>query len=143
MALKKHFKQVAEDHELHRLIWSIVRKAVIDNETLRAELDAFMKTQETRLALRTAGDRMEPVVREIGDMIFGSRETGITPEFSRILRAQILTKDRRWFVMMPTFDNLQSKQQVLVDGTDIPMMYPMGFGGSAQSPLTPAGRGAE
>ena len=143
MALKKHFKQVAEDPELHRLVWSIVRKAVVDNETLRSELDAFMKTQETRLALRSAGDRMEPVVREIGDMIFGSRETGITPEFSRILRAQILTKDRRWFVMMPTFDNLQSKQEVLVDGTDTPMMYPMGFGGSAQSPLTPAGRGAE
>jgi len=142
-AMKKSFKQVAEDPELHRLVWSIVRKAVVENATLRTELDDFMKTQETRLALRTAGDRLEPIVREIGDMIFGSRETGITPAFSRILRAQILAKDRRWFVMMPTFDNLQKRGEVFVDATDTPMMYPLGFGGTAQSPLTPAGRGAE
>ena len=142
-AMKKSFKQVAEDPELHKLLWSVVREAVVENTTLRTELDDFLKTQETRLAVKTAGDRLEPIVREIGDMIFGSRETGITPEFSRILRAQILAKDRRWFVMVPCPGMQQNQAEVLVDPTDAPMVYPMGFGGTAQSPLTPTGRGAE
>ena len=147
-ALKKSFKQVAEDSELHKLIWNVVREAVVDNETLRSELDSFMKAQETRMALKTAGDRLEPVVREIGDMIFGSRETGITPEFSRILRAQILAKDRRWFVMTPTFAGAENSdagavEEIYIDGTDAPMIYPMGFGGSSQSPLTPTKEGAK
>lgn len=137
-AMKKNFKQVAEDPELHQLVWKIVRQAVVDNETLRRELDFHMKRHETKSAMKIAGDRLEPVVREIGDMIFGSREKGITPEFSRILRAQILTKDRRWFVMIPSFEKPQETGNVTIDTTDWPMAYPMGFGGGEQSPLTRA-----
>jgi len=137
--LKRNFRQVADDPELKRLIWSIVREAVIENETLRLELDQYMKRHETRSAMRNAGNRLEPVVRDIADMIFGSREGGITPEFSRVLRAQILTKDRRWFVIVPSFDNPVETGTVEVDTTDWPMLYPMGFGGQAQSPLTPMG----
>lgn len=135
-AMKKNFKQVAEDPELHRLVWNVVRQAVVENETLRQELDFHMKRHETRSAMRIAGNRLEPVVREIGDMIFGSREKGITPEFSRILRAQILTKDRRWFVITPGFEKPQETGKVTIDTTDWPMLYPMGFGGEEQSPLT-------
>lgn len=137
--LKKNFKQVTDDPELKRLIWSIVREAVLENQTLRIELDRYMKKHETRSAVRIAGNRLEPVVRDIADMIFGSREGGITPEFSRVLRAQILTKDRRWFVIVPSFDNPVETGIVEVDTTDWPMLYPMGFGGEAQSPLTPMG----
>ena len=137
--LKRNFRQVADDPELKQLIWSIVRAAVIENETLRVELDRYMKDHETRLAMKNAGSRLEPVVRDIADMIFGSREGGITPEFSRVLRAQILTKDRRWFVMVPSFDKPVESGTVEVDTTDWPMLYPMGFGGAAQSPLTPMG----
>ena len=72
-----------------------------------------------------------------GDMIFGDRVTGITPEFSRILRSQILTKDRRWFVMIPTFDKASRSGTVPASWAEEPMMYPMGFGGQEQSPLTP------
>ena len=137
-AIKKNFKQVAEDPELQRVVWSVVREAVVENQTLRTELESYMKRHETKSAMSLAGARLEPVVREIGDMIFGSRETGITPEFSRILRAQILTKDRRWFVMTPSFEKPQDTGKVLIDTTDWPMLYPMGFSGGEQSPLTPA-----
>lgn len=136
--IKKNFKQIAEDPELQRVVWNVVREALVENQTLRSELEVYMKQHETKSAMSLAGARLEPVVREIGDMIFGSREKGITPEFSRILRAQILTKDRRWFVMVPSFGKPQETGEVSVDTTDWPMLYPMGFSGGEQSPLTPS-----
>jgi hypothetical protein len=38
------------------------------------------------------------LVRGIGDDLFGTQETGIEPNFARVLRNQILGKDRRWIV---------------------------------------------
>ncbi len=39
-------------------------------------------------------------------MLFGTRETGISPEFARVLRSQILGKDRRWLVLVtPTSES--------------------------------------
>lgn len=135
--LKRNVKRVIEDEELRQLIWLVVKEAVVENDTLRTTLEAHMKDQETRAIVRLTGDRLEPFVREIGDMIFGSRETGITPEFSRILRSQILTKDRRWFVMKPAQAATGAEQPVAIVMAETPMLYPMAFGGTAQSPLTP------
>ena len=53
-------------------------------------------------AFDIAGDRLEPVVRQIGDEIFGSEKDGINPDFARVLRSQILRKDRRWIVAWHT-----------------------------------------
>ncbi len=136
-ALKRNLRRVAEDPELQELIKTIVREAIVENHTLRLEMEAYRKDQETRAALGLAGDRLEPVVRQIGDLIFGTRETGITPEFSRILRSQILKKDRRWFVMVPTEREAVPGESVRIVHADTPMIYPMGFGGNDQSPLTP------
>ena len=136
-ALKRNLKRVAEDPELHRLIAAVVREAVVENETLRNALEDHMKNQQTKTVMKMAGDRMEPMVRDIGDMIFGSREKGITPEFSRILRSQILKKDRRWFVMVPREASTENDQTVVARIGLTPMIYPMGFGGTDLSPLTP------
>ncbi len=136
-ALKRNLKRVAEDPELHRVVWAVVREAVVENETLRTELDRHLKAQETKSAMKLAGERLEPMVRDIGDMIFGSRETGITPEFSRILRSQILQKDRRWFVVVPADSAKQPIGTVSAVIATEGMVYPMGFGGAEQSPLTP------
>jgi hypothetical protein len=46
-----------------------------------------------------AAERLEPTARRIGDLLFGTRETGVSPEFARVLRSQILGKDRRWLVL--------------------------------------------
>lgn len=135
--LKRNVKRVIEDEELRQLVLMIVRETVVDNATLRTELEAYMKDQETRAAMKLAGNRIEPVVREIGDLIFGSRQTGITPEFSRILRSQILTKDRRWFVMVPGTESVESDRPIRIVEAETPMLYPMAFGGTEQSPLTP------
>ena len=138
--LKENFKRVVKDRELREIVRSIVREAVVENATLRRELDAYLEKHETKAAMELAGDRLEPTIREIGDLIFGSREKGITPEFSRILRSQILTKDRRWFVMVPIENDAKTTgvvDTVAADWASESMMYPMGFGGTAQSPLTP------
>ncbi|MEP3477951.1 MAG: hypothetical protein ABJZ55_01770 [Fuerstiella sp.] len=145
--LKKNFKQVAEDKELHRLIWSVVKEAVVENELLKDRLEFHFRNERTRSAFEDAGEEMETMVRAIGDALFGSRETGITPEFSRILRVQLLTKDRRWFMMVPVETAAPTKSDDSPDSGKVismkmateSMIYPMGFGGSAQSPLTPQG----
>jgi hypothetical protein len=41
---------------------------------------------------------LEPVIRQIGDDLFGNETQGINPDFARVLRNQILGKDRRWIV---------------------------------------------
>lgn len=145
--LKKNLKQVAEDEELHRLIWSIVKEAVLENEVLKTRLEAHFRNERTKYAFESAGEKMETMVRGIGDALFGTRESGVTPEFSRILRVQLLAKDRRWFVIVPKTETAAESEDGQPTSTNIikmevateSMIYPMGFGGSAQSPLTPEG----
>ena len=52
-----------------------------------------------RQAVQLAADYAEPSVRRIGDLLFGTREAGIAPEFAQVLRNQILDKDCRWLVL--------------------------------------------
>jgi hypothetical protein len=144
--LRENLKQVAEDPELQRLIWNIVRESLIENKHLRDSVEKYLKEHETRTVMQVAGGRVEPMVRHIGDILFGTRESGITPEFSRILRLQILQKDRRWFVLVPAEDSDHNEEAGsstmgtfvrVVDMQDVPAVYPVGYSGEIQSPLTP------
>ena len=45
--------------------------------------------------------RLEPVIRQIGEDLFGSETEGINPDFARVLRNQILGKDRNWVIALP------------------------------------------
>ncbi|MCH2202590.1 MAG: hypothetical protein MK102_11515, partial [Fuerstiella sp.] len=83
-----------------------------------------------------ATNRLETMVRSIGDLIFGTRDKGITSEFSRVLRSQILRKDRRWFVMVPGDGSSQSGT-IEIRMASEPMLYPLRLSGQQQSPLTP------
>ena len=49
--------------------------------------------------MQQTGNRLEPTIRKIGDLVLGTREGGLTPEFSRVLRQQILLKDRHGIVV--------------------------------------------
>ena len=42
--------------------------------------------------------RLESTITGIGQILFGSPDGDITPEFSRVLRSRILRKDDRWMV---------------------------------------------
>jgi hypothetical protein len=65
-----------------------------------------MNSPETRRALDVTSARLEPALRRIGDMVFGTQSAGITPEFAQVLRSEILYKDHRWFLLnAPATDN--------------------------------------
>lgn len=128
--------RVVEDPQLQEILWKIIREASIENQHLRREIDDWLASRATRAAMRIASDGMELMVRGVGDLVFGTREGGVTPEFARILRSQILRKDRRWFMMVPVAD-VQDGSAIPIRIAETPMLYPQKFSGEAQSPLTP------
>lgn len=134
--IRENTQRVAEDPELRQIVAQIIREATLENDRLHQDLRDYWNSRNTQNALKMATSRFEPVVRSIGDVIFGTRETGITPEFSRILRSQILKKDRRWFVMVPDETAVRSASVSMTYAWE-PMLFPLEFAGQHQSPLTP------
>lgn len=150
--IRESLRKVASDPELQAIIWSVVQESILQNEKLKSSLRDYWKSEEVQDALQVANLRFEPTARAIGDAIFGNREQGITAEFSRVLRSQILLKDRRWLVVVPLSDSQLGQQsedadhpvnslQIIVakDAMDFPII----FEGTAQSPLTRAGEAVE
>ena len=90
--------EISKDAELRQLLTAILRESIVENKELRQVWLENWQSEEAKAAFQLAGDRLEPVVRKIGDELFGTRETGISPSFARVLRNQILGKDKRWIV---------------------------------------------
>lgn len=141
--IRENLRKVASDPELQAIIWSVVQESIVQNQKLKTSLRDYWKSAEVQDALQVANIRFEPTARAIGDAIFGNREQGVTAEFSRVLRSQILLKDRRWLVIAPLNDSLQQTKTAdhPVDHLHITiakdlMDFPITFEGSAQSPLT-------
>ena len=123
--------RVAEDRETRQLVRSILQETLVDNKQLRDVWTEIWSSRPARRALDLAGDRLEPVVRKIGDDLFGSREEGINPDFARVLRQQILGKDRRWIVAVHT--GISSDQIELATTTmPYPIVYLAGKQGTAE-----------
>lgn len=92
---------LAEDPELREWLRGILRETLVDSPAVR---DAWMQvwtSDEARAAFDSASRSIEPLIRQIGDEVLGTRETGIDPGFARVLRNQILGKDKRWLVAVP------------------------------------------
>lgn len=92
---------LAADPEARELIRQILREALVDNERLKQVWRDVWNSQQAHDVLTMASDRLEPVIRGIGDDLFGTEEEGIDPNFARVLRNQILRKDLRWIVAVP------------------------------------------
>ncbi len=95
-------EDLANDPDARELVRKILKETLVENERLRAVWSEVWTSQEANEAIELAGDRLEPVVRQIADDLFGSEEKGIDPNFARVLRSQILRKDRRWIVAWHT-----------------------------------------
>lgn len=95
-------EELASDPEARALVRTILKETLIDNDRLRDVWGEVWTSDEARSAIDMAGTRLEPIVREIGDDLFGSEEKGIDPNFARVLRNQILGKDRRWIMAWHT-----------------------------------------
>ena len=81
-------------------------------------------SDQAQQAFELAGDRLEPVIRKIGDDLIGSREQGINPNFARVLRSQILGKDRQWIVAIPRQGD-HAKQLPKIEISTETMPYPI------------------
>lgn len=93
--------KVSQDKPTRDLIRVLVTEAVIDNQRLRQVWSEIWTSPEARRRLQIAGQRIEPILRRIGDEVMGTREGGIRPGFARVLRNQILGKDRSWITIQP------------------------------------------
>lgn len=113
---------IVKDKELQRLLTAMMREAIVENEELRKVWMDNWQSTEAKAALKLAGDRLEPLVREIGDELFGTREDGISPSFARVLRNQILGKDKRWLIAEKLADGQtpidRSQPQPLIPASD-------------------------
>ena len=139
--IRENLKKVATDKELQSIVWAIVQESVINNQTLRTTMRDYWASAEVQEAMSAATANFETTARAIGDTIFGSRDGGVTPEFARVLRAQILMKDRRWFVITPKpvtpalLPRPEVGGLVMVAATQ-PMPFPLEFEGAEQSSLS-------
>lgn len=82
--------ELATDDEALRLLRDMLKESIVDNPKLHEVWQEVWQSDQATRAFDLAGARLEPVVRQIGDDLFGTREKGINPDFARVLRNQIL-----------------------------------------------------
>lgn len=116
---------LVDDPQSRQLISVLLRETLIDNPKVRQVWIDVWSSNEAQSAFDRAGDLVEPLVRKLGDEIIGSPERGIDPGFARVLRHQILGKDRRWIIAEDVSGDLDNSQRIEV-----------GFG-DANYPLLP------
>lgn len=98
---------VVDDDQARDLVRLIVEESVLENQRLRDSWTNIWTSPDAKRRLRIAGERIEPILRQIGDEVMGTREGGIEPGFAKVLRNQILGKDRTWITIHP-LDGLSS-----------------------------------
>lgn len=139
--IRDSLRTAAADPQLQKVILDVFREAVIENAAVHQEMTNWLNSPEVARALQLASIRFEPTVREIGELLFGGRHTGFSPEFARVLRTQILMKDRRWLMIVPiqptvTTENGLDADTVSIQPATSPQPFPLEFRGTEQSPLT-------
>lgn len=115
---------IANDPEAQKLVRQILKESLVDNQRLKDSWKDVWSSDEAQQAFELAGDRLEPVIRKIGDDLIGSRELGINPNFARVLRSQILGKDRQWIVAIPVQGD-PKKEQLSIEASTDSMPYPI------------------
>lgn len=90
--VQRSLAEAAQDPELQRVVKDILHDVVTSPRFWKA-VRQNLSSSEAQEALLLTGDRLEPSIRRMGDLVLGTRENGLTPEFTRVLRQQILLKD--------------------------------------------------
>ncbi len=99
--IRLRFVELVEMPEFHRVVQVFIKEAFLDNPRFHDRLIARLDSPEAGRVIAAASENLEPTIRRMADILFGTREQGITAEFARVLRAQILQRDRRRFVVTP------------------------------------------
>jgi hypothetical protein len=104
-ALRKLFGSLVTDPRFHALVQAFLREVMLDNPDYHDLLWRRLRSPEVAKALEVASLYFEPMVRRMGDIVLGTREAGITQEFAKVLRSQILLKDLQRIVLDPGPDS--------------------------------------
>ncbi|MFT5524715.1 MAG: hypothetical protein ACI9G1_003841 [Pirellulaceae bacterium] len=104
--IEANLGKIVSDPEMKKLVWSIIREVIVDNPRVKQVMEENWSSPEANAAFQLASSRLEPTAVRIGQILFGDEDAGITPEFAKVLRNQILQKDQRWLVLeTDTFGN--------------------------------------
>jgi len=137
--IRQAIRSAVEDSTMQQVVWSVLQQSLIENQTLRTSLKQYFASDRVQSKLALTGRRLEPMVRRIGDEVFGNRDSGITAEFARVMRVQILLKDRRWLVLEPATQPAPgtANQILTMKPAAVPAEFPLRFSAESKSPLTP------
>ena len=113
--------RLAKDKETRNLIQKLIRESIIENEALRVALSDVWSSDRAEEWFEKNSRRLEPVIRQIGEDLFGSETEGINPDFARVLRNQILGKDRNWVIALPR----ETESLPRVRRSKVSMPYPV------------------
>ncbi|MCA9227736.1 MAG: hypothetical protein KDA47_19080 [Planctomycetales bacterium] len=97
--MQRSMKQIIADRELQGVVWQLMRELLIDNPRIHDVFDRHWRSPEAHAVYARIGRRLEPTVTRIGEIVIGTPESGITPEFARVLRNRVLNKEQRWLVV--------------------------------------------
>ena len=102
--LRKFLLALASDPEFHKLGYAFADEVFFKNPKFRERIRERWKSDEVQSLLSFVSSELEPTIRKIGDVVLGTKDSGITPEFARVLRAQVLEKDRQRLYLDPGSD---------------------------------------
>ncbi len=98
-AFRRSFDQLLQDRELQHEMRLAFQEVILDNPRFHDRMAELWSSPELARALGFLVERLRPFVQRVSDEVLGTRAGGITPEFARVLRTQILQKDRRRIVI--------------------------------------------
>ena len=91
--------QLLTDPNFQRLIARFFNELIIQNGRLREVINERWQSDDTQDAIALVSAKMEPAAQHVGEIVLGSIEDGLTPEFVQVLRTRILSKDERWLLL--------------------------------------------
>jgi hypothetical protein len=100
-ALRQTFSSLLSSPKFHALCQVFLREVFLDNPRFHQAVEERWRSREVASAVEAAAAHLEPMVRRMGDIVLGTRQEGITREFARVLRSQILLKDLQRIVIDP------------------------------------------
>ncbi len=98
-AFRRSFDELLRDQELQHEVRLAFQEVILDNPRFHDRMAEIWSSPELARAFHVLAERLRPFLQQVSDDVLGTRAGGITPEFARVLRTQILQKDRRRIII--------------------------------------------
>ena len=88
--------EIASDRDTQALVQTVVRDALVRNEDLRRVWIDALSSPQAKAVYQKQSPSLRRATQQINDLVLGSAREGLTPELVRVVRREVLGKDRRW-----------------------------------------------